>query len=87
MNGAEQGLDLRCLPGAEKGESVDIHGGDGAAPKAKARNMRAFLWAALGKGCIRMRQDRAESEVIQETLFGFFYEKGGCVTAIGWKIW
>ena len=61
--------------------------GDGAAPKAKARNMRAFLWAALGKGCIRMRQDRAESEVIQETLFGFFYEKGGCVTAIGWKIW
>jgi hypothetical protein len=24
-----------------------------------------------------MRQDRAESEVIQETLFGFFSEKGG----------
>jgi hypothetical protein len=38
--------------------------------------MRAFLWAALGKGCIRMRQDRAESEVIQETLFGFFLKKG-----------
>ena len=29
--------------------------------KAKARIMRAFLWTALGKGCIRMRQDRAES--------------------------
>jgi len=37
--------------------------------KAKARIMRAFLWAALGKDCIRMRQSRAESEVIQETLF------------------
>ena len=24
-----------------------------------------------------MRQDRAESEVIQDTLFGFFSEKGG----------
>ena len=54
-----------------------IHAGDGTAPDAKARIMRAFLWAALGKGCIRMRQDRAESEVIQETLFGFFSEKGG----------
>ena len=45
--------------------------------KAKARNMRAFSWAALGKGCIRIRQNRAESEVIQETLFGFFLQKGG----------
>ena len=45
--------------------------------KAKARNMRAFSWAALGKGCIRIRQGRAESEVIQETLFGFFSAKRG----------
>ena len=45
--------------------------------KAKARNMRAFSWAALGKGCIRIRQDRAESDVVQDTLFGFFSEKGG----------
>ena len=39
--------------------------------------MRTFLWVALGKGCIRMRQDRAESDVVQDTLFGFFSEKGG----------
>ena len=45
--------------------------------KAKARIMRAFSWAMLGKGCIRMRQDRAESDVVQDALFGFFSEKGG----------
>ena len=54
-----------------------IHAGDGTAPDAKARIMRAFLWVALGKGCIRMRQDRAERDVVQDTLFGFFSEKGG----------
>jgi len=48
-----------------------------AALKAKARIMRAFSWAALGKDCIRMRQYRAERDVVQETLFGVFSEKGG----------
>ena len=50
-------------------ESDAIHAGDGTAPDAKARIMRAFSWAMLGKGCIRMRQDRAESDVVQDTLF------------------
>ena len=45
--------------------------------KAKARIMQAFSWAALGKGCIRIRQDRAESDVIQDTLFMFFSAKRG----------
>ena len=39
--------------------------------------MRAFLWAVLGKDCIRTRQYRTESDVIQDTLFGFFLQKGG----------
>ena len=63
-------IDLERLAGIRTLELV-------AALKAKARIMRAFSWAALGKDCIRMRQDRAESEVIQDTLFGFFSEKGG----------
>ena len=45
--------------------------------KAKARTMRAFSWTALGKGCIRIRQNRTESDVIQDTLFCFFLQKGG----------
>ena len=50
-------------------ESDAIHAGDGTAPDAKARIMRAFSWAMLGKGCIRMRQDRTERDVVQDTLF------------------
>jgi hypothetical protein len=57
------------MPGAETGKSGGIDAGDGDSARRKARNMRAFLWAALGKDCIRMRHSRAESEVIQETLF------------------
>ena len=58
-------------------ESDAIHAGDDTAPDAKARIMRAFSWAMLGKGCIRMRQDRTEHDVVQDTLFGFFMKKRG----------
>ena len=65
------------IPRAETGKSDGTHTGDDTVPDAKARIMRAFSWAAFGKGCITMRQDRAESDVVQDTLFGFFSEKGG----------
>ena len=55
--------------GSEQTESDGTHAGDDTVPDAKARIMRAFSWAAFGKGCIRMRQDRAESDVVQDTLF------------------
>jgi len=73
---AEQGWNAGCWGSAQE-ESDAIYAGDGTAPDAKARIMRAFSWVALGKGCIRMRQDRAERDVVQDTLFGFFSEKGG----------
>ena len=69
-------LMLGCW-GSEQTESDGTHAGDDTVPDAKARIMRAFSWAAFGKGCITMRQDRAESDVVQDTLFGFFSEKGG----------
>ena len=76
MDPVGQGRNAGCW-GSEQEESDTTHTGDNTAPDAKARIMRAFSWAALGKGCIRMRQDRAESDVVQDTLFGFFSEKGG----------
>ena len=67
-NNMEQGRNAGCRD--RKTESqAEFMQGMVTVLKAKARIMRAFLWTALGKGCIRMRQSRAESEVIQETLF------------------
>ena len=84
MDPAEQGWNAGCWGSAQEESDAcfdcaqhKTHTGDGIAPDAKARIMRAFSWVALGKGCIRMRQDRAESDVVQDTLFGFFSEKGG----------
>ena len=74
---AEQGQDAG-FRGADKGESGGIHAGDGDSAEGLRRGSCGFLhdrrWK---KRCIRMRQDRAESDVIQDTLFGFFSEKGG----------
>ena len=74
---AEQGQDAG-FRGADKGESGGIHAGDGDSAEGLRRGSCGLLhdrrWK---KRCIRMRQDRAESDVIQDTLFGFFSEKGG----------
>ena len=67
-NNTELGRNAGCL-GLKKENQAALMQGMVTALKAKARNMRAFLWAALGKDCIRMRQDSAKSEVIQNTLF------------------
>lgn len=74
-NNTELGRNAGCL-GLKKENQAALMQGMVTALEAKARNMRAFLWAALGKDCIRMRQDRAKSEVIRTHFSDFFLKKG-----------